>query len=267
MNVSIPAITACMLLMSLPLSAQAPEPPPAQETKQAPGAQVETPAAVQNSDLSGDLFTQLRENAALLKSTYEELDIKTVKEIDRLMLTKKCQINRIGPLLDRAVAAMEQYLAAARSYWREWDEKETKRVYDQQKILASMEIEQKQAFDLAEEAKKDEERSERDKAGLEKSKRTDAINADIDRLIKDIQDEEATLASAQQKYRDLTISISNMRHALSARLTSIRQEGRKLDVLEVDQRAAYDGMREAAHQVCNAKRPSALSPNPKRGNQ
>jgi chromosome segregation ATPase len=267
MNVPISATAAFMLLMSMPLSAQVSEPRPAQETKQAPGARVETPTAGQNSDLEGDLFTQLRENASLLRSTYEDLDVRNVKEVDRLLLTKKCQSNRIGPLLDRAVSAMEQWLDAERHYYRAWNEKESRRVEEQQKTLASMEEQQKRVADLIEEEKKNEERSERDKAGLEKSKRTEEINAEIDRLIKDIQDSEATLANAQREYSDLTVSISNMKHLLSVKLTSIRQNLQRLDVFEVDQRATYDGKREAAHRVCNIKNPDLRSPLPKRVSQ
>jgi chromosome segregation ATPase len=251
----------------MPLRAQVSEPSPAQETKQAPGSRVEGAAAGQNADLEGDLFPQLRENASLLKATFEEIDVKTIKEIDRLMLTKKCQINRIGPLLDRTVTAMEQWLDAERHYYRAWNEKETSRVEDQQKTLASMEEQQKRVTDLIEEEKKNEERSERDKAALEKSKRTDEINAEIDRLIKDIQDSEATLANAHREYSELTVSISNMKHLLSVRLTRIRQNIQSLDVFEVDQRAAYDRKREAAHQVCNMKQPDARPPLPKRVSQ
>jgi hypothetical protein len=227
-----------------------------------------TPAATpteQNSGLEGDLFPELRESADRLEAEYEDLNDSSMKEIDRLLLTKRCQNNRVDGLLDRVIVAMNKYLLEEKRYYQDWNEKETKRVESQQKELTSTEEFQGRVADDIEYEKKDQEVLARDKATLENSKRTEEINAQIDGLIKDIQDSQARLAAAQSKFNEATVSITNMKASLTARLVNIRQNLLKVDAWEADTMANYESKRTAAHEICNMKQPSSSTPLPKSG--
>jgi chromosome segregation ATPase len=222
--------------------------------------------AAPQPDTETDRFPLLREAADTLRSEYEQLDAKNMEEIDKLTRTKRCQINRIGPLLDRTIDAMQQWLAAEKKYWEVWGEAEQKRVDSQMKTLAGMEADQKRVADLVETEKEDQQELQRRKAGLEQTRRTEEIAAQIDALIKDIQDSEARLADAQQQFESLTAQITNMKASISARLVGIRQNSARLDAYGLDMGAFYEKTRAAAHEVCNTKKPDERStPLPKKG--
>ena len=57
-----------------------------------------------------------------MKSAYEQLDTKNMAEVDSLLRTKRCQINRIGGDLDRVLELMRQWLSAETKYWTAWSE-------------------------------------------------------------------------------------------------------------------------------------------------
>jgi hypothetical protein len=203
-----------------------------------------------------DRFAALRESADEARAAYEKLDKANSAEIGRLNANKqRCQFDRVSGLLDRSAAAMQTWLTVEKKYWELWGEVEQKRVEDQQKSLAVMESEQKRAAVLMDEEKKARVDLERRRAALEQSKRTQEIAAQIDGLIKDIQDSEARISAAQQAYDELSTRISNMRTSISARLVKIRQNIAGLEAWELEQTSLYQKQREVAHQVCMVKHP------------
>lgn len=228
---------------SLPAT-QSPPPAAAPASQGAPQPETET-----------DRYPLLREAADTLRGNYEALDRRNMAEIDRLTRTRRCQINRIGPLLDRTIASMNEYLTAERKYWQVWNDAETKRVDSERATLAGMEAELERVARLQETEKQDHQDLQRRKAGLEQSKRTEEINALIDGLIKDIQDSEARLTDAQQQFDALKASITDMKAYLTARLIGIRQNLARLDAWEAKRTSVYEDARAAANQFCNTKRP------------
>jgi superkiller protein 3 len=69
-----------------------------------PGARGGAAPAVEET---GDRFAALRQVADGLKSGYEQLDAKNMDEVQTLLKSGRCQINRIGGLLDRVQEALE----------------------------------------------------------------------------------------------------------------------------------------------------------------
>jgi len=250
-----------LMLPWAPLQAQTPAP----AATQAASASA-TPTVP--AEVDGDRFASLRELADRLKAIYEMADADNVDEIQKLLKTRKCQIARIGGLLDRTKDALNQWVDAEKKYWTVWGEAEQTRVDGQQKTLAAMEQDQARTSDLLENEKRDREELQRRKANLENSKRTAEINSQIDGLIKDIQDSEARLNEAQQKYDSLTVAINNMRASISARLVNIRQQKNRVEAFELDMNAFYEENRKAAQETCNTKQPDTQkTPLPKRGGQ
>jgi chromosome segregation ATPase len=172
---------------------------------------------------------------------------------------------RIGPDLDRMIAAMKQWLDAEKRYWQVWNEAETKRVEGERNTLAGMQEDQKSVAVQIEDEKKNQEALERSRADLENSKRTEEIKAEMDRLLKDIQDSQARLDHAREQYNSLSVSITDYQSLLNTRIVNIRQNIQRLDAYEVDQNATYESERKAAQEVCNMKQPSSPTPLPKSG--
>ena len=204
-----------------------------------------------------DRFPDQKAEADRLRAIYEPLHDKNIAEIDRLMLTKRCQIARISGLLTRTSEAMHAWLAAEKLYWKSWGDAEQSRVETEQKSAANIEADQIRAAGLVDTEKKDREDLQRRRAALLQGSQTEAIRAQIDELLKDIQDSEARLASAQKTYDELTEKLSNFRTSLTARLVSIRQQQSRLDAYSLDVDAFYEKTRTAAQEICNSKAPDS----------
>ena len=234
-------------------------PPTPLPAPQAPPPAAPASQGATQPETETDRFPLLREAADTLRSQYEELDAKNMAEIDKLTRTRRCQINRIGPLLDRTTVAMQEWVTAEKKYWEVWGDAEQKRVDNQMKTLAGMEADLKRVADLQDIEKQDHQELQRRKAGLEQTKRTEEISAQIDALIKDIQDSEARLNEAQQQFESLTSQITNMRASISARLVNIRQNWARVDAYGSYMTAFYEKARNAANEVCNTKKPDERS--------
>jgi chromosome segregation ATPase len=191
--------------------------------------------------------------------------MENIREAERLLKTRRCQIARVSGLLDRTSESLDSWLSAERFYWTSWNDAETKRVEGQQKSLTSLEADRQRAADLVEADKQDREELMRRKALLEKSARTSQITAEIDGLIRDIQDSEARLSEAQKQFDEITSSLNNLKASLTARLVNIRQNLAQLDTYRLEQHAAYEDKRKTAQEICNTKQPDTRkSPLPKR---
>jgi len=213
-----------------------------------------------------DRFPEQKAEADRLRAIYEQLHEKNIAEIDKLMLTKRCQIARIGGLLTRTSEAMHGWLAAEKLYWKAWGDAEQIRVQTEQKSLASIEADQARAASLVDTEKRDREDLQRRRAALMQGPQTEAIRTQIDELLKDIQDSEARLASAQKTYESLSEKLGNFKTSLTARLVSIRQQQGRLDAYSLDVDAFYEKTRTAAQEICNGKAPdSKATPLPRSG--
>jgi len=254
---------AAVLVIMIVLTAGAQAAPGGQAPAAAPAAT--KPAGQQQSEEGVDRFPQARASADEALEAYEKVYAENVREVERLLKSRRCQIARISGLLDRTSASLEAWLSAENYYWTSWNEAETKRVESQQKSLASLEADQNRAKDLVAADKQDREELMRRKALLETSPRTAQITADIDGLIKDLQDSEARLSDAQKQFEDITSSINNLKASLTARLVNIRQNIAQLDTYRLEQHAAYEDKRKTAQEICNTKQPDTKkSPLPKR---
>ena len=234
-----------------PQSQTAPTQPPAEarQDRSAPA-----PIAGQQTE-EDDRFPRLWRQAEDLKTSFEKVSDDNMANVERLLRTRRCQIARIGGLLDRTKEAMQQWLDAAKKYWEVWGQAEETRVEGQEKTLASFEVDQESVRKLLGEESKNREDLERRKANLEQGRRTEEISRDIDELVKDIRDSEARLDQAQKDFDSLTVQISNMKTSIQARVINIRQHSARLDALREEMTAYYEKSRAAAQEVCNTKQP------------
>jgi chromosome segregation ATPase len=206
------------------------------------------------------------ETSERMRVAFEQLDADSMKEIDGLMRTKKCQIKRIDGLLTRVSAALDQWVDSYSKYWAAWSNSEQERVEGLLKSQASIEAEQQRALDFLESVKKDRESLLRDKANLEKfPNRTAEIQKRIDELIKDLIDSETRLNDAQKNYDDVSIRVKSMGASINAKLIDIRQNQRRVEAFGVQMKADYEITRDAANQICSAAPPDTLrTPLPKK---
>jgi chromosome segregation ATPase len=239
---------AAVLIAILALTAGAESAP----TSQAPAAK---PTAQPQAEEEGDRFPQARKAADEARNAYEKVDMENIREVERLLKSRRCQIARVSGLLDRTSESLDSWLSAEKFYWTSWNEAETKRVEGQQKSLTSLEADSRRAADLVDADKQDREELMRRKALLEKSARTSQITAEIDGLIRDIQDSEARLSEAQKQFDEITSSLNNLKASLTARLVNIRQNLAQLDTYRLEQHAAYEDKRKSAQEICNTKQP------------
>jgi septal ring factor EnvC (AmiA/AmiB activator) len=221
-----------------------------------------------SSSLTDDRFPEQRSEADRLRDVYEPMHQESMGEIDKLMRTKRCQIARVSGLLNRNSEAMHRWLDAEKLYWKAWGDAEQSRVGTEQKSLANIEADQTRAADLVDSEKQVREDLQRRRAALMQGAPTEAIRAQIDELLTDIQDSEARLSSAQATYTALTEKISNFKTSLTARLVTIRQQQSRLDAYALDVDAFYEKTRASAQEICNSKAPdSKQTPLPKNGKQ
>jgi chromosome segregation ATPase len=256
----LPVVLVCMPFFgtgAIELRAQD-QPKPLAQGVPANDKQAESPAE--------DLFPAEKAEAARLRAIYEPMHDKNMAEIDKLMLTRRCQIARISGLLTRNSEAMHGWLAAEKLYWKAWGDAEQIRVETEQKSVANIEADQARAAGLVDSEKRDREDLQRRRADLQQAPQTEAIRTKIDDLLKDIQDSEARLASAQKTYLELSEKLSNFKTSLTARLVFIRQQRSRLDAYTLDVDAFYEKTRTAAQEICNSKAPDSKStPLPKGG--
>jgi len=221
-----------------------------------PERPAQAPPPAGSPDMQTDRFTSLREAADMRQTAYLELDRRDMAEIDKLMLTKKCQTNRILPLLDETTQAMNDWLAAEKKYWDVWNEAEGVRVEDLQTTLASLEADAVRIGKLVDTETDGLQEMLRQKAILEADTRTAEIVTKIDGVIKDIRDSQARLDHARQEQDSVTARIRDLKASIATRLVRIRENISKLGAWEVDQNAYYAERRASANDVCQNPHPA-----------
>ncbi len=227
------------------------------DTRTPPSDRISPPPQAQSVAAPEDRFGRLRSDADLLKTAYDKLDTDNMAEVDRLLLDRSCQINRIGNLLDRTNKAMHQWSDAEAQYWRRWAEVEQQRVDGQQKDLAAVKADMQHAEDLVLTARYDREELLRNRATLEKfGARTAAIQKQMDSLAQGIEESEARLAEAQKAYDDATIKAGKMQASISARLIDIHQNQSRVEGYSRQLASYYQQKRAAAQEICTAAPPN-----------
>jgi len=225
-----------------------------------PLPQPEKPAqpapAPDSADMQTDRFTESKEAADSRHAAYAEVDKRNMAEIDKLMRTKKCQINRIVPLLDDTIVAMNDWLAAERKYWNLWDEVEGRRVEDLRGTRAGLEVDAERTAKMVDTEAEGLQELERQRAILEADTRTAEIVARIDGVMKDIRDTEARLENARQQQESVAARLRALDASISTRLIIIRQNKVRLDAWQVDQSAYYAERRASANDMCQFARPA-----------
>ena len=160
---------------------------------EAPGETVQTP---------GDKFQGLRDLSAAARDSYSKFHRQTMPEIDRLLKTRRCQVNRIGGLLDRTLEKLQEWSEAEITYWTKWGEVEEVRVGEERKKLAVMETDKQRAKDLMDGETQDREELLRKRAALEKyGKRSQDVVQQLDALVQEIRDSEARAGGRNQEVR------------------------------------------------------------------
>jgi DNA repair exonuclease SbcCD ATPase subunit len=207
------------------------------------------------SSQEADRFVSLREAGDLAQNEYEELDAKTIAQIEKLASTGRCQSSRIDPLLDRTLAAMQQWLTVEKRYWEAWGDAEQKRVESQAETLASIEANQKRVTDLVETEKEAYQELQKRRAGLEQTERTAEKTAEIEALIKEVQGREARLAEAKQQLDTLTAQITDTKASIGAHQVGIRQNLARLDDWGQSMGAYYEKIRATANEACRVAKP------------
>ncbi len=247
-------LAAFALLAICPATGQTPQPlqPGGIQPAAAPGL----PPQASPSAQEDDRFPALRESADRLKAIYVDADTKNMADVESLLKNRRCQIARVGGLIDRTIDALLQWHEAERTYWKKWAEVEQQRVDGQQKNLATMEVDQERVKELIATETKDHEDLLRRKANTEKGKRTQEIVKEIDALVSDIQDSEEKLAQAQKQYDDVSSQVKNMNTSIAARIINMRQNLTSLESYGLGLKAFYEDKRKSAQEICNLKQPN-----------
>jgi seryl-tRNA synthetase len=217
-----------------------------------PLASAESSPAVED-----DRFPDMRDNAEKLKVIYQKTDTQNMDEIQRLLKTRVCQINRVGGLLARTIKAMREYYDAEITYWTKWNEVEQSGIEGQAKSLAEMQADQLRVKALVEDEQANRENLLRQRAKLEENpKRTQEIIRDIDSLVLDIKDSETRLADAEKTYEDVTTKVTNMNASMAARVVDMKQNLNRLEAWGLQMSAFYEKERDEAQEICNTKQPN-----------
>lgn len=247
----VPTASALLLWLVFSMAVRA-QTTPAQS---APAA-AQTEAQAEAPD-RGDPWEGILRTADDLKAVYTKKDSENTAEVNRLLKSKVCQINRINGLIDRTEEALDAWADAMAPYLKNWEEAELRRVQIGEKSLAVSEEDLKITQNLIDADKREHEDLLRRKADLENQAHTAGIIAQIDSIIKDLQESETKLTADQKKFDDVTQSVNNTKAVLAVRLIQIRKYKAQVDELRVDAHATYEEMRNAGQEICNGKRPSA----------
>jgi chromosome segregation ATPase len=223
-----------------------------------PVAQTSSPAADAPSR-DDDRFPALYDQAQQRQAAFTKLDAESMDEVDVLLKSKQCQINRINGLLDRTLASLSEYRTAWVTYYTKWNEAEQRRIDDQKKSLASMETDQQRVKELIDSDTQEHDDLLRRKANLEKTKRTQEIIKDIDDLVEQINDSQTRLDEAKKNYELATTKVNDMQTSIAARVIAMHQNLDGIEAFGLQRSAFYERRRSEAQERCNLKRPGQKS--------
>jgi chromosome segregation ATPase len=240
---------------------QTPEQVQAPEQRPPSSAQTAESAPARASSETDDRFHELRVYADQLMAAYQVLDDKNTPEVQRLVQSSRCQIARVGGLLDRTIAGLQKWREAELKYWDSWGEAEQKRVEGEQNTLATYEREQQRLADFIGNEKQDIDKLQQSLEELEKTPtKTQVIREQIEAKILDVKATQADLDKTQGEYEDLTTQISVMKGLISKRLVEIRQNRIGVEAFVSKVNASYEKLRASAQDVCQTKGPKNSQP-------
>jgi hypothetical protein len=152
-------------------------------------------------------------------------------------------------------------------YWKSWGDAEQSRVTIEQKSQANIEANQKAAADLVSTTTQDREELQHRRLALQQGPQDEAVRAQLDVLVTQIQDSEAKLAEAQKQYKMLSEQLATFQTSLVARLIAIRQNQSSLDAIALKMDAGYEKKRAKAQEICDKKAPEEKKTPAKGGQQ
>lgn len=217
----------------------------------------ETSAAPQTAcSPDDDRFPEDCKKAASLESAYVSVLDANMRDIDRLLKGKVCQIARIGGELDRIIEALNKWIDAELVYHKEWVDSEQKRVDGEMKTLSSMELEQQDAKQLLDDETKDHEELVKKRDVLAQNpKRTIEIIKDLDLLARDIQDSQDRLTAAEKRFGDVSEQVTEMHARLTGKLIDMRQQYNRVKAYGLEWNSYFEDKRKAAQAICDPKHP------------
>jgi len=214
---------------------------------------------------TGDRFPEHKAEVDRLRAIYDPLHESGMAEIEGLLRSKRCQIQRINGLLTRNSEAMHAWLNAEKAYWKAWDDAEQSRVALEAKSIANIEAEQARAADFVSTNKKELEELQRQRTALQQGPQTAATRARIDLLVTEIQESQAKLTNAQRIYDGLNEKLTNDRANLTVKLIQIRKNQNSLDAYGIEEDANFESLRTKAQEICSTKVPETKKKTSKGG--
>jgi hypothetical protein len=206
-------------------------------------------------------FSAARRDADLKREAYLRTDTREMAEIDRLLRTRNCHLDRVVPRLNAAIEAMNAWLAAERLYWGLWNDSEGRRVVDLRAILASLEADAGRIAHVIEAEQAGLQELVRLKARLEAGPHTAEVPTLLDGITKDIRETEARLDHAHEEQDSVRVRIRELNASIAARLPAIGKNLSQLEVWQIEQDTYYAGRHLAADELCQLREP-AVRPAP-----
>jgi chromosome segregation ATPase len=195
-------------------------------------------------------------SADQLKADYQNLADKSIPEVEKRLLIKRCQIVRIGALLDRTIEGLQKWSEAELKYWDSWGEAEQKRVDGETSKLEMWGNEQRRREEVMEDEKKDIEELQRRLDDLERTpSQTQTIQDQIAALIQRLDGTKTALEQTAAEYDQITVQIKVSSDSIYKQLVEIRENRRDVAAYTGRLNASYDKMRVSAQQVCDASDP------------
>jgi hypothetical protein len=205
-----------------------------------------------------DRWPALKDEAQRLRHVWDKTHTESMAEVDKLLRSKVCQINRIGSAVDRAQKALNDYFIVAKKYWEVWSKAETQRVDDLKKAVQSMEVDEERAKAILEDEKKNRETLDQKEALLDQSTRTEAVRKEIDLVKQGIHESEDSLNIARDRLHSVSIAVTNMNDDIIAQVIDINQHSARLEAWSLGQTSVYDDKLKEANAVCGTKRHGTL---------
>jgi hypothetical protein len=250
-------LSPAMLVRAQSAPPQTPAPQPAASTQSSPAAPQAEPVA--------DIYESLWKVAADDWAVYAGVRGKTQKTVEGLLNTKKCQTDRVAPLIGQAVDALNQWYPEEALYWQKWRENEAVAVQRSAKELEDYKLRQAEAAELKGQDEDDLARLQKQFDDFDKGPKDPEIRRRADALQTSIKQKRADIDDVQKQYDDLTEKIKDLEGNYTTRLVQINANLREASERKIAEMAIWDGLTTRVEQVCGAKKPTIAPASPPKG--
>jgi hypothetical protein len=238
---------------------------PPQTPAPQPEASAQSSPAEQQAEPVADIFESLWKVAADDWAAYAASRNKTQKTVEGLLSTKKCQTDRVAPLIGQAVDALNQWYPEEALYWQKWRENEAVAVQRSAKELEDYKLRQAEAAELKGQDEDDLARLQKEFDDYDKGPKDPEIRRRADALLASIKQKRADIDDVQKKYDDLTEKIKDLEANYTTRLVQINANLREASERKIAEMAIWDGLTARVEQVCGAKKPTIAPASPPKG--